>query len=624
MCGISIILKSRDTFCPQSVMKQMNRSVAHRGPDAEGEIYFLNEEKLFDEKHQGIDWTLALGHRRLSIIDLSEDANQPMCYRDRYWITFNGEIYNYLELRKELIPKGHVFRTTSDTEVILAAYAEWQLNCFARFNGMWSIGIYDSRACELVLSRDRMGIKPLYLYHDRYFLAIGSEIKQFRSLPNMKWHINQPFLYEYVMTGYEAPNQSFFQNILPLEPAKVLVLDTRTREVTRTKTYWHLDHQVDESLDLLGASTLFRETFLSSVALRLRSDVPVGSFLSGGLDSSAIVSLMRKTLRKDKTIHTYSAVFRGHPMDESNFVSAAVDNIDNVKGHLITPQFKDFEDGVREFLWHNDEPVGGPSVFASYSVAKLANQHGAKVILNGQGGDEILGGYWQLYFMYLYRVLRKGRLDTVLKNVCGALTRTGNANLILNIPFIMKRLLSRRRKSRFHLNLEKGEESAGLFSDYLSLSPSERRIYEIRNLFLPRLLKWEDRNTMAFSIEGRYPFLDHRLIEMCMSFPDQVLYDRGWTKVPLRSGLKDELPQAILKRKSKFGFEVPQNKWLDLYLSSNQLNSLEERPIDSIIDRSRWNSLIARYNRSRSNDVAQLIFRLIFTNIWMDLYNLEV
>jgi asparagine synthase (glutamine-hydrolysing) len=623
MCGISIILKKESYPCSGLVLEKMNDEIIHRGPDDSGTLFFSKKEVQQDLNSTSNNWNLALGHRRLSILDLSSAGKQPMSYQDRYWITFNGEIYNYLELRKELAEKGYQFNTQTDTEVILAAYSEWGLNCFSRFNGMWSMGVYDKAEEKLILCRDRMGIKPLYLYLEKDIIVACSEIKQLRHLPDFKMMVNKPFLYEYINTGYERYNESFFEGINPLEPGAVQVIDTNTLSVTQTKSYWNPSCNGAIIKDSEEAGVLFEEMLNSATNLRLRSDVPVGSFLSGGLDSSSIVSLISENTNGNSKVKTFSAVFDGYEMDETNYIKKILDFVPSVDGYFTSPQFENFNASLKKMIWHNDEPVGGPSVFASYSVAQLARKNDTSVILNGQGGDEILGGYWQLYYVHLFNAIKKGRVGHVLNNIFGCLGKNGNADLVKNAPFIVKRYLARKNKLSVNLKIE-GQRSSNYLDNYLSLSTPERRINDIRYLFLPRLLKWEDRNTMAFSIEGRYPFLDYRLIELCLNFSDEVLYKAGWTKMPIRNGLKNKLPLSIINRKSKYGFEVPQNNWLDAYLVHNNFPNGKEIPLYQVIEKVELNKLVENYRINKQNDSAQLIFRLIFVNAWLELFDLQV
>ena len=615
MCGISIIVKNRETAICQAHLEKMTSIIAHRGPDHQGIEFFnsVGQQKLQKDEHSS-NWEIGLGHRRLSILDLSAAGHQPMMFNGN-WITYNGEVYNYKEIRKELIGKGYTFTSNTDTEVILKSYQEWGTDCFERFNGMWSLGIYDTIKNKLVISRDRIGIKPLYIFQQAELLICCSEIKQIKSLPNINLEVDQETLSTYLKTGYEFYNSSFYQNVTPFEPGHFAQFDFSTR-ILKQEAYWHPKNiSLNKNISITESAEYFRELFSSSIELRQQSDVKVGGFLSGGLDSS-IITQTSSTVVSPEKFNTFSSVFKGFEMDERQFIERIQNNNTSIKGHFITPTVDSFVNEYKKMIWHNDEPVGGPSVFASYAVSKLARSKNTTVILNGQGGDEVFGGYWQMYFSFLLNKLKQGKIFSTANHFISSLLPKGNQTLIRQIPFILKRYFSRAK--HFDINLIKNSESSYLI-DYFNLSQQEKRIYELRYMFLPRLLKWEDRNTMAFSLEGRYPFLDHRLLDFCLSLPSDRLYKSGWTKMPLRIAYEDCLPREIIWRKSKYGFEVPQNKWLDQILIKDRMFDDETSKFWTLIEKKEMQKIIEQYTSNRNYDLAQLIYRLIFTKAWMDL-----
>lgn len=567
-----------------------------------------------------------MGHRRLSIIDLAPTGSQPMSYRGYLWVTYNGELYNYIELKRELSARGHTFRSSSDTEVLLAAFDEWGPECFERFRGMWGLVLFDARHGHLYLSRDRLGIKPLYLLQLPGLLAIASEVKQFRSVPGFTPRIDPAVAAEFLATGYEDPDRSFYKSVRPWPAGTWGRISTDSLEISEPHTYWKPE-LIEASIDNQGeAGRLFAHKLEESVSIHLRSDVPVGCALSGGLDSSAIAALAAKLRDGGAPLQAFSSVFPGDPVDEGTHVKAVVDHI-SAEAHRCQPEPLCFLDELDDFLWTHHEPVGGASVYAAYCVARLTHQAGIKVTLNGQGGDEILSGYWQSYFLHLSELTRRLRPRSLMEHVVGAALPGGNRTMLTQVPVMLSRYRARRGGRSILAGRPLSEEKGrALLTEALELDGVGRRVLEIRTLFLPRLLKWEDRNSMAFSVEGRYPFLDHELIELCLRFTPRALYSRGWTKVPLRRGLVGLLPEAILTRRDKIGFEVPQEKWLagPLRPALKQWLS-EDRPLWGYLDRSRVRQLAEEtWNAARVHkEQGQALFRAFTFDRWLDRCGVE-
>jgi len=547
MCGIVALFRLPGVDVPEGTLRAMTDAVAHRGPDGWGLEHLPLEREG--------SWRAGLGHRRLSILDLSDAGKQPMVYKNRYWITYNGEVYNFVELRRELEQLGHVFRSHCDTEVILAAYDQWGADCFERMRGMWGLVLVDLDRRTAILCRDRMGIKPLYVLRRGGMFAVASEIKQFLDLPHGRLSADASAVHRYLITGYEDAGTTFFSEVLPVAAGHYQRLNLDTLELGPPEPYWWPERVEQTVTDYREASDLFREMLRDAVRLHMRSDVPVGCALSGGLDSSAVagcVTAMENGEGPKGALNTFSVVFPNEPMDERKYIDQVLDFM-RVEPHFVEPTSARFLEDLDDFVWKHDEPVGSFSQYAGYCVARLTREAGVPVTLNGQGGDEVLSGYWQCYFVYLQRIARELRAPRLTKHFGGALLPGGNPELVRMVPRMFKRYLDRRRAP---------QETRGPLDSALTMSAHDWRVYEIRELILPRLLKWDDRNFMAFSVEGRYPFLDHMLIELCLSFSPGVLYDRGWTKEPLRRGLNGLVPQSILRRKSKIGFETPQGRWL--------------------------------------------------------------
>jgi asparagine synthase (glutamine-hydrolysing) len=564
MCGIVSVIGLPAADVSAGVVRKMTAAVHHRGPDDAGTAFFVRGPAGWQPcAETDPSWSVALGCTRLSILDLSAAGHMPMAYGDRLWIAYNGEVYNFIEIRSELEQLGHTFRSATDTEVILAAYAQWGPDCFARFRGMWGIVILDGARGEVILCRDRLGIKPLYLWQGAGMVAIVSEIKQLRHLPAFTPRMQLATVAEYLHTGYEDPRRSFFRDVRPVPAGSWLTIHLDTLAASEPADYWHPERVQIAVSDAPEAGRLFAKRLRESVRLHLRSDVPVGCALSGGMDSSSIAVLVDEVDDAPTvSLNTFSCTFPGDATDEREYVDAVTSDIGAVP-YYVTPDPATFLEDLDQFVYCHDEPVGGLSVYASYCIARLTRQAGIPVTLNGQGGDEVLAGYWQSYFLYLRELAKHGHLLRLMTHVVGASMANGNRSLLEQVPVMLRRYRARGHpQSLVQLRDDACLEQTTVLQAILAMDEQAQRVAEIRHLFLPRLLKWDDRNSMAFSVEGRYPFLDHELIELCLSFAPEILYHRGWTKWPLRLGLSGVLPPAIRFRRSKFGFEVPQDKWL--------------------------------------------------------------
>ena len=628
MCGVAAILKAVDVACPAGTLDRMRDEVSYRGPDDQDSVFLTHFGcRLNVVTPQCSSWKVGLAHRRLSILDLSQAAHQPMGYRAKYWTVYNGEIYNFIELRTELQRSGHVFRSSSDTEVALAAYAEWGPSCFARFRGMWAIVIVDFVRNEMILCRDRLGIKPLYLWQKRGMIAVVSEIKQLRHIPGFTARLNSDSAQEYLRTGYEDPERTFFEQVEPIKSGRWIRISLDRLTVDASQEYWHPERISASITDAAEAGRVFAEKARECVRLYLRSDVPVGCALSGGLDSSTI-AVLASALRngQEDPFHTFTVTFPDHPTDERQYAETVAAEIQSIQ-HFVTPNPERFLADLDHFLWIHEEPVGSLSVYAGYCLARLASETGVTVVLNGQGGDEILSGYWQSYFLYLLELWRRRRFFSLAGHFLGALVAKGNPNLVAQVPTMITRYRARRRSSlETHFKGLPRNGDRDVLSWILALDGQSRRIQETRTLFLPRLLKWEDRNSMAYSVEGRYPFLDHELIDLCLAFVPQILYHNGWTKYPLRIGLRKELPARVLWRRSKFGFETPQDEWLCGSLRPPLERWLKTtRPIWDYVDRTAVQQLAEQTWRlkGRQDEPGQALFRAFTFDKWLDLFKVQ-
>ena len=551
MCGISGIVRKDGSPVEEQRIRHMTDLVAHRGPDDSG-LFFRPG--------------LALGHRRLSIIDLNPRGRQPMSFEDRYWITYNGEIYNYLELRHELEAMGVRFKTATDTEVVLAAYARWGVACLSRFNGMWAFAVYDSLENHLFLARDRFGIKPLYYLNSAKEFAFGSELKQLTLLQE-RVRANQWAIIESLLTYFDGhTEETFFADIRALPQSHYMIYDLQTH-TSGIHRYYEL--QPDEALldiPLTEAIERFRGLLEDSVGLRLRSDVQVGSCLSGGLDSSSISALASRKYRSSSgqrfaAIHAKSIESR---TDESPFANMVADHAD-IRLWTVAPSTRDFKDTIDEVVYTQEEPFGGPSIFMGWHVFREARQRGCRVMLDGQGGDEVLLGY-EKYYSAMLRGLSPIRF---VKEVWQQSKNSGLTLVQLlqyYVYFTNPRIRIQRLKFR-NRHLLPEIRNGHCFDSIRTSATSYKSVQDLQKceigvLQLPQLLRQEDRNSMRHSIETRLPFLDYRLVEMAVSLPLNHKIRGGWTKYLLREAITDALPKEIVWRKNKMGFEAPTSVWL--------------------------------------------------------------
>jgi asparagine synthase (glutamine-hydrolysing) len=553
ICGVVALGKPPET----DLVKRMTSALAHRGPDGEG-FY----------KARGI----ALGFRRLAIIDLSEAGMQPFASEDgRFRLLHNGEVYNYRELRRELEAKGHSFRSATDTEVILAAYREWGEACVERFNGMWAFAVWDDREQRLFCSRDRFGVKPFYYRYDGGRFVFASEPKAFRADRGTPLEPNLAAVREYLSQAFlDHTRETFFRGIHRLEPAHSLTLDSRGLRVRR---YWQL-----ETRDPPGdAAKAFRDLFLDSIRLRLRSDVPVGTCLSGGLDSSSIVGAVSYLLREERENalavgeqqRAFTAFFEDRGLDERPFARAVIE-ASGAQPHWISFDAERLVTDLPRIVEAQDEPFGSTSMAAQWYVMRAAHEAGLTVMLDGQGGDEILGGYRAQVGERLSDLLVGGRLTRLSTELAAFRPALGTRSLVsaLGRPFAPERVQRFvRARARGSAALVHRDLPAGLNGDGPESPnfPDRLRRYSQRLLTrrgLPELLRYEDRNSMAHSLEARVPFLDYRLVELCFSLPGDELIRNGRTKDLLRRSLADLLPEPVRERRDKLGFMTPEGRWL--------------------------------------------------------------
>jgi asparagine synthase (glutamine-hydrolysing) len=559
MCGIcGVVAFGRPAEVETAAA--MARELDHRGPDGAG---------AYDEPG------VAIGFRRLAIIDLTDAGMQPMASADGHLrLVHNGEVYNYRELRAELEAKGHRFRSATDTEVILAAYREWGEACVERFNGMWAFALWDAERRRLFCSRDRFGVKPFYYRHagDRFVFA--SELKAFRADPGVRLEPSTRAVRDYLEQGYvDHTDETFFAGIAKLPPAHSLTLDERGLRVRR---YWALEPRDGHAGD---AAAAVRELFLDSVRLRLRSDVPVGTCLSGGIDSSAIACAVDHLLRTEaenakpvgERQKTFTAYFEDAGFDERPYAEAVVART-LADPHWISFTDRDLVESLPAIVAAQDEPFGSTSVVAQWYVMRAAKAAGLTVLLDGQGADETLAGYHGYFGPFFADLLLRRRLGELRRELGAYRTLHGasarQAAVALARPFVPARVRwaarGRVRGGSTLLHRELRGLAATAEPDGAPYRDRFRRQLHLilTRRGLPELLHYEDRNSMAHSLEARVPFLDYRLVELLFSLEPGELIERGRTKSVLRRALGDLLPPVVRDRVDKLGFVTPEGRWL--------------------------------------------------------------
>lgn len=539
-------------------------TIAHRGPDGSG------------------DWTDAeagvwFGHRRLSIIDLSHAGDQPMHSADgRYVMIFNGEIYNYVELRQELIALGANFTSHSDSEVIIEGYRVWGRKVVDRLNGMFAFMILDRKTRTMFGARDRYGEKPLLFARGDGFFAFGSEYKALLSLPGIGRGYDDFRVLRAAVNpskGLDADRQTAFDAIEQLLPGEAIAFDLGDLKPEIWRYYAPRYDASGAKASDADVFAEFRELLTDSVRIRLRSDVPVGSCLSGGLDSSAIVCIARQLVGDDAEYNTFTGHFPGTPADEYHFAKVVIDAT-KVKSHLVEPTVDRLIDDLPDFIWHNELPTGGSSQFAQWCVFHLAKQHNVTVLLDGQGSDELLGGYETYFALYLDSLRETGdraRLDAEMPQIearyPGVLTPPSRA-LRDRLPFRLRHMLANRmgKGSSVLYAIEPGVAQKIMAQDARTrqdqFHPLASALAEDSfGGFLTTLLRYGDRNSMAHSREVRLPFCDHRLADFALSLPPHLLMGEVQTKRVLRESMRGVLPEEIRARWRKQGFNPPQDLW---------------------------------------------------------------
>lgn len=606
MCGICGIITSYPRPLAPLILA-MNNSLAHRGPDDEGYIFAnknneiitaggqITPEKLYhlDFSHApkknildiNDEYNWVFGHRRLAIIDLSLQAHLPMCNISKnLWITYNGEIYNYIEIKQQLLQKGYQFFTESDTEVILNAYDCWGEECTTHFNGMWAFVIYDLRRNLFFASRDRFGVKPFYYFHAPNFFAFASEHKALLKLPQIPLQINDTAAFTYLLTGLIEQNENgFFNNIKELLPSHQFIYSLTNHQLI-IKKYYDLKNplkknQKEQQKQII--STIANK-IENAIQLRLRSDVPIGFCLSGGLDSSTIVCFSHQIHQQNhlqnlsEQLQTFTAQNNVSDFDETDYAKT-IAKYCNVNWNTYSCTADDLIKNLSSIIYHQDIPLSHSSTYAQASVMKLAKQNGIKILLDGQGGDELFAGYQAFYhswMLYLLTHLQWKSFADFKNNLTNAPTnftlfKKAAAKYAIEtfIPKAFSNIIKKKIKKELqYFNSESIKQhltEVPFMLDFKNCSINELSYEYFSKNYLKNLLRWEDRCSMQYSIESRTPFADDiNLIEYVFQLPSEIKIQQGYSKYLLREAIKNIVPDKIRLRTDKMGFSTPQYYWL--------------------------------------------------------------
>lgn len=563
MCGIAGIIASDQSVNYKELLGRMAQSIAHRGPDGDG--FWINEKR-----------NIGLAHRRLSIIDLTAAAAQPMHFASRYTITYNGEIYNYIELREDLKKLGYQFKTKSDTEVILAAYHRYKEKCLHYLDGMFAFAIWDEQEQTLFAARDRFGEKPFYFALEDKLFVFGSEMKALwaAGVPKM---IEKKLLLNYLTLGYvQNPadkSQTFYSNISSLQPAHYLLLNAVNFEI-HIVNYWDIDRHTTTKMSEEDIMQQFDFLLRDAVQKRLRSDVPIGSSLSGGLDSSTLTSCMLNHLKREH-FHSFSAVFPGFDKDESVYIDEVAHQF-GIHNHKVYPTAEGLISDFEKLCFHQEEPFPSASIYAQFKVFETAAAHRIPVLVDGQGADEVLGGYNKYLHWYLQELISKNKFGLAKKE--RQLFKQHRMDLQFGVKNVLSAFLPSHtsialEKREFHhiahhpdiskdmLSVVKGREWDGIHKPVVT-KLNDLLYFNVMENGLEELLRFSDRNSMAHGIEVRLPFLSAELVQFVFSLPSTYKIRDGYTKFILRKTMQDKLPNNILWRTDKTGFEPPQQQWM--------------------------------------------------------------
>jgi asparagine synthase (glutamine-hydrolysing) len=578
VCGISGAISVQSNLKISDAW-QMVALGSHRGPDgsqlavASGEEFQQVDVNLSGESSS---WCI-LGHSRLTILGLSEESNQPFLSSDgRYAMVFNGEIYNFLEIRSELQKIGVVFNTDGDTEVLFRALMTWGQDALPKLRGMFSFAFADNQSKKILLARDRFGIKPLHIFFHESTVYFASEIKQFTDLETWKPEVHEEVALEFLLYGVtDHRKESFFRNVQKLLPGHLVEVSLE-QEVKFEFRNWVVEEQTPKLKQYASSTRQYRDAFIKSVEMHLRSDVEVGSCLSGGLDSSAIVGVVSDLIRP-RSMHTFTATSELNSINEKNYADAVIESC-QTSPHFVEPSARQLLDELKSLVWHQDEPFGTTSIFAQWCVFKLVRDSDIKVVLDGQGADEQLAGYNSFLMTFLISLLRRGRLIQFVKQL-HKLSKAKRIRKLDLLKFFVYQVIPAKVSARAGQILGIASQNGGYWIREQTLDsfevndPFKRNgkvpttveelcVQMIQSSNLPMLLRFEDRNSMAHGVEARVPFVDDELMKFVGALRDDFLIDGTYTKKILRDALSDFIPPLIRNRRDKIGFQTAEEIWM--------------------------------------------------------------
>lgn len=610
MCGICGMIKRNNIEeMDKKIIIHMRDALEHRGPDDAG--YYADEN-------------VGLGHRRLSILDLSAAGHQPMAYGKRYVIAFNGEIYNYLELREELQKEGYEFQTKTDTEVIMAAYDFWGEKCFEKFNGMWALALRDKEKNQVILSRDRFGVKPLYYYKNDSKIIFASEIKALLKDEEIKRKGNDRIIYDYLTQGLiDHTNETFFEGIYKFPHGCYAVVDGSLD--LKITNFWKLDFSEEIGKGISDKDVKkFRELFDNAIKLRMRSDVPVGSCLSGGLDSSAIVCCMNEILKEEKNAQQFTFSYRAQDekIDESEYMQAVIEET-NVNAKFVSPDATDLIKDLDSLIYYQDEPFSTTGMYAGFCVYRKAKEEHVKVLLDGQGADEFLCGYRKSRLYYLGMLKRDRRyLRFVRELFLSASQMKTSMSMKSMLKSDINKALRILRKEKQRNNISTEYYNAEFIANTKGYDYDRRDNFQYNDVFrvsLPSLLRYTDRNSMAFSVESRLPFLDFEFAEYCAKLPISAKLNGGFSKAIMRKALT--MPMKIKKRKDKIGFATPEDKWIKKEQDNiKKIIATKDFRAGRYINQ---NKILGDWKKIVNENAIPYFFRIVCLERWMEIFEVE-
>lgn len=614
MCGI-LFNYSKDKIDKQHYSL---KSIKHRGPDNV-------EIKNFPFNSQWIN----IGHRRLSIIDLSDGANQPMSFqKSNIWITYNGELYNFKELRSNLIKLGYNFITNSDTEVVLVSYIHWGQDCLNKFNGMFSFAIWDNNKKKLFAARDRFGIKPMYYWKSKNSFSLCSEIKQLINFDGFVSQIENETVYQFLEYGnFAYSNKTMWKGVYELEPGHFLEIDfnyyLQTKKIDIHKWY-SLNFNYKKKYSYQQAKIEFENLLTKSIKRRLQSDVNITTLISGGLDSTSIASILYDRFSYSNKLKTYSIVYDDNEFSEKNYIDI-VNKKFNFDYTLINYNSKNYLTDLQNIIWHNDLPIVGRSIVPHFNLYQNIDSINYKVALEGQGADETLCGYGSFHLGYIIQLISELKFTKFINEYKGyTKTRKGSTSsdikTLFNYSFPSLYKIIKRTKQNtgfYNFQLQK------LSSKNNRIESKLNKIYSTRFSILRSILHSVDRVSMSNSIETRVPFLDHELVEFILSLPIQYKINDGIRKSILRDSLVNYIPNEIYNRRDKMGFASPEKKWMSTELKPTFLEGLSDAAELPFVNRKLISSEINKINKNKKN-IDQSLIRLFNLKKWVDIFNVNL